>query len=91
MLHIVSKSPFTSTALSECLAFIQPESALLLLSSAVYAIEHPSISTLTNIGIYALQEDVEARGLKAHSNITLIDYSEMVTLTEHNHPIQTWS
>lgn len=91
MLHIITRSPFSSAALVDCLSFAQAKSDILLISGGVYAIRHQALTQENALNIYALAEDVEARGLEKIAGVEYINYREMVTLTEENHPIQTWS
>lgn len=91
MMHIITRSPYSSTALEECLNFADEQSVLLLLGDAVYATSHPGLSAFNNLKTYAIEEDCGARGLEKKDTIEYIDYLEMIKLTETHHPIQTWS
>ncbi len=47
-----------------------------------------------NVRLYSLLEDIETRGLSENELVTgvqMIDYSELVILTEKNKLIRTWS
>jgi tRNA 2-thiouridine synthesizing protein B len=98
MLHIINKSPF-STSLADCLRFVAATDAILLIEDAVYAgIKESECSNLlkpllTQLPIYALIEDINARGIadKIIPGIKIIDYAGFVDLTIVHHPIQTWS
>ena len=91
MLHIIERSPYTSTALSECLSFAQPSSELLLIGGGVYAITQELLHKNNDLKVFAIREDVEARGIEKKAGIDYIDYAGMVLLTERNSPIMTWS
>ncbi|SDZ83112.1 sulfurtransferase complex subunit TusB [Microbulbifer marinus] len=89
-LHIVSKSPFSSTALSDCLDAFGDGDALLLIEDGVYALsgrmaEQPAVKP-----VYCLAADAAARGLQIPASVTAVDDAGWVALcTEHN-PIVSW-
>ena len=89
MLHIISRSPFESSALRDCLKVARSGDVLLLLADAVYATTQPE-KELAHLNVQALEEHVVARGLPRSTWVTYIDYGTMVELTEQHHPIQTW-
>lgn len=89
MLHIITTSPFQSSALSECLSFADTQDALLLLGEGVYATVRAD-AQLINRNVFVLQEHTEARGLPHVTWAHYIEYHRMVELTEQHHPIQTW-
>lgn len=89
MLHIITASPFQSSALAECLTFADSKDALLLLGEGVYAVAHAD-ARLTNKNVFVLLEHSNARGLPQVTWAHYIDYNRMVELTEQHHPIQTW-
>ncbi len=99
MLHIINKSPFISLALKDCLRFAGNTDAILLIEDGVYAALETYMSkhliplNLNQLTIYALNEDIYARGLidRISSKINIIDYPGFVDLTLTNNPIQTWS
>ncbi|MBJ7222931.1 MULTISPECIES: sulfurtransferase complex subunit TusB [unclassified Brenneria] len=92
MLHTLSHSPYhcDMDTLLRCLG---PEDALVLLQDGVIAAlaDTPVLNRLlkTAIPLYALKNDVDARGLVAQisTNVSLIDYTEFVKLTVR-HPQQ---
>ena len=83
MLHIVNKSYCLSTTLQSCLRLARPGHALLLTEDAIYAATQASAalsglaSAVTTLKVYALQPDVEARGMagKLADGVTAIDYA----------------
>ncbi len=93
LLHTVNKSPDSSNALTSCLRAALPGSHLLLLEDGVYAArEGQDITADTGIHCYALEADVQARGLQnlLAANITLVDYAGFVWLCTECHAVQSW-
>jgi sulfur relay protein TusB/DsrH len=90
MLHIVSASPYQNFALRECLAVAQVGDAIVLLADAVYAAQMEP-ATFAGLGIFALSEHLQARGIESPEWIQPLDYDGMVQLTCQHHPVQTWS
>ena len=98
MLHIVNKSPFENNTLSNCLRFIRPGAALLLIEDAVYAATKGSITesglkeAISKAHVYALWPDLEARGVqdKVIDGIKLVDYSGFVDLVSECNTTQSW-
>ena len=92
MLHMVNKSPFSSDSLRTCLAVAAPGEPVLLYEDGVYgAMKGTALAAwveqaLAQHPIYALQADLEARGI-AHrlDGIQVVDYNGLVALVEaHN-------
>lgn len=91
-LHIVSVSPWGSTALADALRLADRGDALLLTLDGVYAAldaEHASRAPLDDaaargITLYALLPDVDARGLagRLRRDCGLVDDQGFVALTE---------
>lgn len=79
ILHIIQKSPFSSTVLDDCLKTINKDDAILLIQDGVFAVNHPSINQHP-LTIYALQEDLNARGINPDGATTCIGYNEFVEL-----------
>ncbi|QKX18378.1 sulfurtransferase complex subunit TusB [Microbulbifer sp. YPW1] len=89
-LHIVSQSPFSGSALNDCLAAFTDGDALLLIEDAVYAANGPTLTQLKGKSVYCLQPDAVARGIPVDPAIEAIDETRWVSLcTEHN-PIVSW-
>lgn len=86
ILHILSVSPFTSSALSECLERIGHQDALLLISEGVYAVNSSgetkiALQSLAD-RLFVLESDLSARGL-SNDTLTqpqLIDHTQWVEL-----------
>lgn len=98
LLHIVNKSPLTHNTLELCITYATSGSSVLLIEDGVYAaLENTQMSHLIqnalkkNIAVYALDADLQARGLQHLINdVKKIDYAGFVTLaTEHSHT-QSW-
>jgi tRNA 2-thiouridine synthesizing protein B len=98
VLHIVNKSPYERNALEACLRLAQPGSALLLIEDAVYAATRGSAAeaslkqAMTQMKVYALRPDLEARGVAARvmEGIELVDYDGFVELACGQPNCQSW-
>ena len=99
VLHIVNKSPYDRNSLETCLRLALPGSAILLIEDGVYAARKPSsaadklLQALGNHPLYALQADLQARGLAAESlvdGVQLVDYDGFVKLTTEYDRTQSW-
>ena len=99
VLHIVNKSPFERNSLDTCLRLAVAGSAILLIEDGVYAARKPSSAAdklqqaLENHPLYALQADLQARGLAVDSlidGIQLVDYDGFVKLTTEYDKTQSW-
>jgi tRNA 2-thiouridine synthesizing protein B len=98
MLHTVNKSPFEHTALEACLRFARRGSAVLLIEDGVYAAaKGTSVSprieqALKTVSIYALEPDVEARGMqnRVMDGVRLVDYEGFVDLVVEHDAVQSW-
>lgn len=95
MLYTLSHSP-THCDLPALLRLTSAGDALLLLQDGVLAGLTGSVSLdlLLNapISLYALQDDLDARGLSGHFShkITGIGYTDFVELTEKHHCQMAW-
>jgi tRNA 2-thiouridine synthesizing protein B len=97
MLHIVNKSPLGHAALDSCLRVAQGGD-LLLIEDAVYAASAGTLfeplmrDALKRFKVYALQSDLEARGVAAHliEGIAVVDYGGFVDLVTQNKTCQSW-
>ena len=98
MLHIVNKSHTHTSALQSCMRLARPGHALLLIEDAVYAATTAGAESaelaeaLARLKVYALQPDVEARGMagKLVDGVTAIDYAGFVDLVAEHHNNQSW-
>ena len=97
LLHTVSKSPNSNSALQSCLRVALPGSCLLLLEDGVYAARLGSssselIAQHPDLDCYVLQPDVVARGLgkQLAPGIKLASFDDFVRLSASCHAIQSW-
>jgi len=98
MLHIVNKSPAQTRTLESCLRLAKPGQALLLIEDAVYAATAVGAASsgldkaAQKLKVYALQPDVEARGLagKVIDGVTAVDYGGFVDLVAEHSTSQSW-
>ncbi|MBI3793452.1 MAG: sulfurtransferase complex subunit TusB [Nitrospinae bacterium] len=92
MLFTVNKSPFITGNLKSCLRYVAKCCPILLYEDGVYGavagstVEPMVKEAMKNVTIYALKEDVNARGLNnLIEGIKLVDYDGFVDLVaEHN-------
>ena len=98
-LHTVNKSPFTHTTLSSCLEICNENDGVLLLEDGVFGAiagspTNDKILELINRGlkVYALIDDVSARGLqeKINENIITVNYDGFVQLSIEHRCVQSW-
>ena len=98
MLHIVNKSHSQTHSLQSCLRLAKPGQALLLIEDAVYAATTGGAASagladaLARLKVYALQPDVEARGMagKLVDGVTAIDYGGFVDRVAEHPNNQSW-
>lgn len=98
MLNIVNKSPYEKTALASCLRVAGSGGALLLIEDGVYAAVKNSVvesllrGAMTGMPVYALQADVEARGLagRVMEGVKLVGYDGFVDLVAEHGTSQSW-
>ena len=86
MLHIVNKSFTQTNSLASCLRLAKPGHALLLTEDAVYAATTAGAASsgiagaLSQLKVYALQPDVEARGLSEDDLIVDVEVLSSVEM-----------
>jgi tRNA 2-thiouridine synthesizing protein B len=98
MLHIINKSPFTTTSLDSCLRVAKAGSTILLIEDGVYgALGGTAVSDRVQAAaathtVCVLAPDVAARGLgdKVLDGIELVDYDGFVDLVAANNGVQSW-
>lgn len=98
MLHIVNKSPTQTNALQSCLRLTRPGDALLLTEDGVYAATRAAAAAsriaeaAKTLKVYALQPDLEARGMAAQlaDGITAVDYAGFVDVVAEHPNNQSW-
>ena len=96
MLHTVNKSPLSTSNLSSALRIAAAGSPILLYEDGVYAaipgarIEPTIQDALARHPVYALDADLEARGIEAViEGIEVIGYDGFVALVE-KHDVAPW-
>ena len=98
MLNIVNKSPFEKTSLASCLRVTGKGGALLLIEDGVYAVVKNSAvesalrGAMAGMAVYALQPDIEARGLadRVMDGVKLVGYDGFVDLVAEHGSSQSW-
>ena len=95
-LHLLSRSPFTDTSGASCLRLLGAGDGLLLTGDAVYALQPGSrpfevLSALpADRAMFALAEDLAARGLAAPDFVQAVDYPGFVELTLRFERTNSW-
>lgn len=96
-LHVLSHSPFADNRLVSCLPLLAGGDALLLSGDAVYALREGTAprraleALAEDIALFALAEDLEARGLQAvPARLTAIDYPGFVELCCRYQRVNSW-
>lgn len=99
ILHIVNKSPYDRNSLDTCLRLANKGSAILLIEDGIYAarkdggVSEKMTRALSRHAVYALQPDLEARGIDSEhliDGISLVDYDGFVKLTTEYSKLQSW-
>ena len=93
-LHVLSHSPFADTRLESCLRVLGSQDGLLLCGDAVYALLPASAPWVAleqrQLRVYAMGEDLLARGLQPAALVTTLDYPGFVQLTLDYDKVNTW-
>lgn len=95
-LHILSHSPFADSRLASCLRLLGAGDALLLTGDAVYALQPATASRQAlelmpaGIGLFALDEDLAARGLQPPERAAAVDYPGFVGLCTRYAKVNSW-
>lgn len=93
MLHMISTSPYSNDNFIRCLEICAKGDAIVLLEDGVYAaLNRAQYKHKNGVKIYALQTDIQARGLSQQlaPSIIPINYERLVDLTVTHTPIQNW-
>ena len=99
MLHTVNKSPFENSSISSCLAMCTNDSSVLFIEDGVISVMKSTkfsdliINSLSKFKIYALKQDLEARGLSLDNvidGVEIVGYDEFVDLTTEHDSVQSW-
>ena len=95
-LHMLSHSPFADSRLGSCLRLLGAEDGLLLCGDAVYALQ-PGTANLqalqlmpASAALYALDEDLAARGLQPIERVQIVDYPGFVELCSRYAKVNSW-
>jgi len=96
MLHIINKSPFTSSSFDSCLR-VADGGDVLLIEDGVYAAvggaaEKQVREAMKQFKFHVLQADLEARGIadRVIEGINKVDYGGFVDLAAKNDNCQSW-
>lgn len=90
ILHLIQKSPFQNSALTDCLNIIDANDSILLMQDGVYGLQHPLLQS-TAIPIFALDADLLARGLTdSNINFKAINYAEFVNICSQHKQTLSW-
>jgi tRNA 2-thiouridine synthesizing protein B len=98
-LHTVNKSPFDKNSLESCLRLARQGHSILLFEDGIYGalkgtrFEQLVTNALKSYNIYALEADIEARGMRADKvidGIKMVDYAGFVDLVAENQRVQAW-
>ncbi len=98
MLHTVNKSPTERNAFDACVAHAKKGSAILLIEDGIYAALKGTAAakklqeTMKTVPVYALEPDIEARGMKGRmvEGVKLVDYGGFVDLVAEYPTTQAW-
>ncbi len=95
-LHMLSHSPFADSRLTSCLRLLGTDDALLLTGDAVYALQ-PDTANLqalqlmpASVALYALDEDLAARGIQPPLRVQVVDYPGFVELCTRYAKVNSW-
>jgi len=96
VLHTVNKSPYSNSALENCLGRAGAGNVILLLEDGVYAAaagttkSHLIEAALREHEVYAIGADLAARGLdRLIEGVRVADYDVFVDLVEQ-HTVHAW-
>jgi tRNA 2-thiouridine synthesizing protein B len=99
VLHIINKSPFDRNSLDTCLRLAKKGSAILLIEDGIYAAQKNTAvadkidAAVVKHTVYALEPDLDARGIDKNSiieGISLVDYEGFVQLASEYTGAQSW-
>ncbi|MCK9533485.1 MAG: sulfurtransferase complex subunit TusB [Pseudomonas sp.] len=97
-LHVLNASPSNAAQLSSCLRLMSAGDGLMLCGEAVQALRDGSAAAQQLLGgerayqLYALEEDVLARGIDAAAlSVTLVDYPAFVALCVDYARVNSWT
>lgn len=95
-LHLLSHSPFSDSRLNSCLRLLGANDGLLLCGDAVYALQVGTTQRQAlelmpdSIGLFALEEDIQARAIEPPTRVQLADYPAFVALSCRFDKVNSW-
>lgn len=91
-LHTLNRSPAHGQLFEQLMSTIEPGDSLLLLEDGVYYCLNNTLNRrIQDIQVYALKEDVHARGLPIEqSDVLLASYEDYVGLTCDTDKLINW-
>ncbi len=95
-LHLLSHSPFADNRLASCLRLLGASDGVMLTGDAVYALQAGSsqqdslLALPHSIALYALEEDLQARGIRAAERVQAADYPTFVALCTQYDKVNSW-
>lgn len=95
-LHLLAHSPFSDSRFASCLRLLGPQDGLLLSGDAVYALQPGTVQLQAlqlmphSIALYALDEDLQARGLPMPDRAQAVDYPAFVELCATYAKVNSW-
>ncbi|WP_192036992.1 sulfurtransferase complex subunit TusB [Halomonas sp. YLGW01] len=94
ILHLLNRSPATSRVVEDTLAAMGPDDRLLLIEDGVMGglPVHAKVFTALAGRVFALREDLDARGLleRCGAHVNIVDVEGFVTLTEETYKTVSW-
>ena len=95
ILHTVNRSPFQQATLAQCIQRYADGDGIILLEDGVYgALQHsPQARQLSATNCFAIETDMQARGLSDKSlieAIELIDFEHFVELSCRYSLVMSW-
>lgn len=95
-LHLLSRSPFGDDSFASCLRLLGADDGLLLTGDAVHALQlgtapRALLEALpAGQPLFALDEDLAARGLATPARVTVVDYAGFVDLSLRFARVNSW-
>jgi len=90
-LHTLNSPPSDVNTRNQCFSALSENDELLLIEDAVYLALPIHLAKLPkNIVVYALEIDLDARGIKADQSIHVINDAEFVKLTLRCDRVVSW-
>ncbi len=82
-LHLV----FSKPGWQACQRLTKPEDVVVLLGDGAYLARQ----AFQHRHVFVLQEDLDVRGIHAHTELRGITYAQLVELTVQHKPVVSWS